>query len=249
LKELERSILCIVLARGDKPATLAEFLKLVASHAVPDLSHHPWYAAPPDENFPIEQDLLSLSLFSNALRIEMERSGTRLVHMAARVLPERQLNQLLNQTRNKAGVLFSTSAVHLDHLLRNYGQQRLVIFCDRQGGREHYGQLLRLMFEEWALEIVQEKDGHAEYLLHQPRGATREAASGAGVAPPVRAVARAVVRQRPRRGDVADTSPWPWRPGRMSSCPLPTLKSSAGAPLRWPVNGPNQSLSWRKNAY
>lgn len=186
LKELERSILCILLARGYKPATLAEFLELVASHAAADLSHHPWYAAPPDETFPIEQDLLSLSLFAKALRVEMERSGIHLVHMAARVLPERQLNHLLNQTRNKAGVLFSTSAVHLDHLLRNYGRQRLVIFCDRQGGREHYGQLLRLMFEDWALEIVQEKDGHAEYLLHQPG----EAASGGNAAPPVRLIFR-----------------------------------------------------------
>src|SRR5690242_902639 len=41
LKELERSILCILLARGDKPANLTEFLELVASHAVADLSHHP----------------------------------------------------------------------------------------------------------------------------------------------------------------------------------------------------------------
>lgn len=182
LKELERSILCIMLARGTTAATLADFLEAVAPHAVPDLSHHPWYAAAPDEAFPLEQDALSLTLFAKALRVEMDRAGTRLIHMAARILPERQLNHLLNQTRNKAGVLFSTSAVHLDFLLRTFGQKRLVIFCDRQGGREHYGQLLRLMFEDWALEIIQEKDGHAEYLLHHPNNAP--------AAPPVRLIFR-----------------------------------------------------------
>ena len=35
-----------------------------------------------------------------------------------------------------------------------------MIVCDRQGGREHYGHLLRLMFEEWALEVNREHDGY-----------------------------------------------------------------------------------------
>ncbi|HEX2971583.1 MAG TPA: hypothetical protein VHP11_04590, partial [Tepidisphaeraceae bacterium] len=43
----------------------------------------------------------------------------------------------------------------------------LVIFCDRQGGREHYGHLLRLMFEEWAVEVVGEGDGLSEYRLRR----------------------------------------------------------------------------------
>jgi hypothetical protein len=169
LKELERSLLCIMLASGQRPGSMAEFLEAVAPEAAADLLHHPWYAPAVDETFPFEQDALSLTLFANALRVEMDRAGTRCVHMAAKVLPERQLNNLLNQTRNKAGVLFSTSASHLDYLLRTFGRQHLVIFCDRQGGREHYGQLLRLMFEDWPLEIIREQDGHAEYVMHHPR--------------------------------------------------------------------------------
>ena len=94
---------------------------MVAPEAVAELLHHPWYAPPADEAFPIEQDVLSLTLFANALRVEMDRTGTRCVHLAAKVLPERQLNNMLNQTRNKAGVLFSTSAAHLDYLLATYG--------------------------------------------------------------------------------------------------------------------------------
>jgi hypothetical protein len=53
----------------------------------------------------------------------------------------------------------------LDYLLRNFGDKGLVIFCDRQGGREHYGSLIRLMFEEWSLEILRELDGRSEYRL------------------------------------------------------------------------------------
>ena len=87
------------------------------------------------------------------------------MRLAARVLCERQFNVMLSNTRNKASALFSIVAIHLDQLLRNYGEQNLTIVCDRQGGREHYGRLLRLMFEEWALEVVCEADGDSEYLL------------------------------------------------------------------------------------
>ena len=48
-----------------------------------------------------------------------------------------------------------------------------MIFCDRQGGRSHYGQLLRLMFEDWALEIVSETESRAEYRLMQKNAAVR----------------------------------------------------------------------------
>ena len=71
----------------------------------------------------------------------------------------------IKATKNKSSVLFSTAAMHLDFLLRTFGERGLVIFCDQQGGRAHYGHLLRMMFEEWSLEIVREGNGYAEYHL------------------------------------------------------------------------------------
>ena len=103
--------------------------------------------------------------FANALRIEMQRTETRCLHLGARVVLERELNRQLHATRNKSTVLFSTSAMHLDHLIRTYGQRGLVIFCDQLGGRAHYGQLLMMMFEDWSLEIISEGDGRSEYRL------------------------------------------------------------------------------------
>ena len=70
-------------------------------------------------------------------------------------------------------MLFSTTAIHLDHLLKTYGHGPLTIFCDRQGGREHYGSLLRLMFDEWSLEVLREPDGHSEYRLHNGSNVVR----------------------------------------------------------------------------
>jgi hypothetical protein len=80
---------------------------------------------------------------------------------------------MMEATRNKASVLFSTAASHLDYLLRTYDQKNLVIFCDRQGGREHYGKLLRMMFDEWALEVIEENEGRCQYHLKRSGHITR----------------------------------------------------------------------------
>ena len=166
LRELERSVLALVsTTTGAWPADLDAVIGAVAADAVADLADHPWYAAEAGESFPLEQPADAVRVAANGLRAEMARCGATCVHLAARVLPERQYNRMVTATRNKASVLFSTSALHLDHLLRTYGHAGLTIVCDRQGGRERYGPLLRLMFDEWSLTVVSEGDGGSEYAL------------------------------------------------------------------------------------
>ena len=165
LKELERSVLSLAAASGTFPASLDELLARLAADSPAELAAHPWYAPAALERFPLEHEAISVRISANAVRAEMDRTQTRCVHLAARVVPERHLNRMLQATHNKSNVLFSLAAIHLDHLLRTFGQHQLTIFCDRQGGREHYGRLLRLMFEDWALGVVAETDGRSEYQL------------------------------------------------------------------------------------
>jgi ribonuclease HIII len=110
---------------------------------------------------------MSIRMFANALRAEMERVQARCVHAAARLVCEAELNRMFNATRNKASVLFTQAASHIDHLLRSFSDAGLVIVCDRHGGRAHYGSLIRLMFPEWSLEIVSEQEEHSHYQLLQ----------------------------------------------------------------------------------
>jgi hypothetical protein len=173
LKELERSVLAMLCAGWEMPGDLGAMLGLTARSVLAELGDYSWYQTGENETFPVEQEALPIQLFANALRMEMERSQTRFVYMGAQVVLERRLNQLMDATRNNASVLFSTSAMHLDHLLKTYGSQPMTIFCDRQGGREHYGSLLRLMFDEWSLEVLQEEDGHSYYQLHRGQDSVR----------------------------------------------------------------------------
>jgi hypothetical protein len=173
LKELERSVLAVLCACGEMPGDMNALLERTAAEVLGDLPEYSWYQRADSEAFPIEQQALPIQLFANALRAEMQRSETRCIHFAAQVILERRLNQLFAATRNKASVLFSISAIHLDYLLKNYGSQPMTIFCDRQGGREHYGALLRLMFEDWSLEVRQELDGFCDYRLHNGKNTVR----------------------------------------------------------------------------
>jgi hypothetical protein len=173
LKEIERSVLALCASAKIWPEDLLHLLQLLAPDCVSELSRYTWYSPGEDERFPIDQESASVRIFANALRLEMDRTQTRCVHLAARVVLERELNRQIEATRNKASCLFSTTAMHIDHLLRNYGEKDLVIFCDRQGGREHYGRLLRLMFEDWALEVFRESEGYCDYRLHKSGHAVR----------------------------------------------------------------------------
>ncbi|MCC6239173.1 MAG: hypothetical protein IT448_02585 [Phycisphaerales bacterium] len=181
LKELERSVLCIAAASGDWSDSLEQLLQHVAPEVIDGslpsqretsrrtsgqyLTDYPWYAPFENETFPCEHQAMPIKLMARGLAAEMQRQQVRCVHLNARIVLEKQLNRLLSQTRNKASTLFSTAAMHIDHLLRTYGRQNLTIFCDRQGGRAHYGALLRMMFDRWSLQIISETDGRSEYCL------------------------------------------------------------------------------------
>lgn len=173
LKELERSVLAVLAAATGAPDGLTALFTQTAQHVLAELSDYPWYGSRPDERFPLEQEAVSIGAMANALRQEMHRTATRCIHLSARVVLERQLNTQIKATRNKASVLFSTTAIHLEEMLRRHGHGPLTIICDQHGGREHYASHLRLMFDQWSLEILSEGDGLAEYNLHRDGNSVR----------------------------------------------------------------------------
>jgi ribonuclease HII len=164
LKELERSVLCFLQQAHGELTTFDAVLNDIEPALPPVLRTYPWYG-PAGETFPAGLDAASLRITQNAVKIESEKSATACVHYALHALPERQFNDLVAKMRNKASASFSLVTRHMDYLLRTYGDQNLVLYCDRQGGRSHYGNLLRLMFEDWSLTILGEADDRSEYRL------------------------------------------------------------------------------------
>jgi ribonuclease HII len=172
IKELERSLLCLLLASpdrfplpADRPPHLDDLLAALAPDALTDLAACPWYQLAANEPFPLANDLLGLKLFANSLRQEMATAQTQLAACRAAVLVEEPFNKLTDATHNKSSTSFTLVARHMDMLIRQFAGEGLLIYCDRQGGRSHYGSLLRLMFEDFALRIIQETPQECEYHL------------------------------------------------------------------------------------
>ncbi len=165
LRDLERGVLCASQLLFGPAESLQQLLQNVAGHCLDDLARHRWYDVRYDQRFPLEQDGLSLKLYAQALVEPMERARCQLQYFQARVLPERALNELFDKTRNKGSALFSIAAILLDQLLNAAGSRPCLIVCDRQGGRSHYGQLLRLMFPQWSLTIQSESESMCDYRL------------------------------------------------------------------------------------
>jgi hypothetical protein len=171
VKELERSVLCFLLASGifhapqTRPATLDDLLSCTSPDVAADLTSCPWYLAQPDEPYPLKNELLSLQLFAKALAQDMKDADTSCLLYRCHVLLEGPLNKIMDATRNKSSASFTIVARHIDHLLRHHAGEGLVIFCDRQGGRSHYGSLLRMMFDDWSLAVAKEDPDYCEYHL------------------------------------------------------------------------------------
>jgi hypothetical protein len=108
-----------------------------------------------------------VKLTANFCRGEFARARVEVAHLAVFAVNERLLNDLFDKMRNKSAASFHFVARHMDHLLRTYADQHLTIFCDRQGGRSHYGPTLRTMWPDWHLEITSESDTLADYTLTQ----------------------------------------------------------------------------------
>lgn len=167
LKELERSVLALAASTHGGCAHLDALLAQATPESAAEIGGYPWYQSFDGESFPIAQSGAAAGVSANGLSVEMKRAGVACVHLAAQVVCEKRLNAMMNAMRNKGSALFSITSVHLDQLLRRFGEEDLTIVCDRQGGRLRYGALLRMMFDEWAMEVEREEPERSEYSLRK----------------------------------------------------------------------------------
>lgn len=167
LAELERSVLAWLSAAGAACGCLESLLRAAAPECLAGMPALAWYEIPEDESHPLAANATNIAIAANALKHECRLKGMELLVPRAHVLLEDRFNEMTAKTLNKSSVLFSITAQHIDRLLCEHAAEGLVIVCDRHGGRSHYSSLLRLMFEDWDLTILNETETRADYVLRR----------------------------------------------------------------------------------
>jgi hypothetical protein len=172
LAPLELGVLAFAGAIGLPAGDLDELIAAVDPQAASWIARHPWYGRELDARFPIDIAPSSVGPRVNGVRSACAAADVVPIGMWARVLTEGRYNDLVGRTRNKGSALFSLAASLLDHLMQHHAHEPggVRVVCDRQGGREHYGEPLRSMFPDWRMSVEEETPRCAIYTL--TRGAS-----------------------------------------------------------------------------
>jgi hypothetical protein len=161
------------------------------------LRDHPWYGltdgAPASgaaraDRLPRWCDGADLMLATSMVRAAGDQAGVHLRTLRTALVCEGRYNRLVERTNNKASALISITLSHLHYLHTTYGHQGLVVGVDKQGGRDHYTQLLMQTFPETSLKVLREDGGGSSYLLTQqgavaPTAAARDDAGNGDRSP------------------------------------------------------------------
>lgn len=163
---LERSALAAVHAWRSLPESVRVLLSMLNPGAEGAFSAHPWYAEL-DIRLPLAADAGSVAIAGARLRRDGEACGARLVGLLSESVPEGRYNQLVAATRNKASVLFTLTARLMQRVAETWPGRRIRFLADKQGGRGHYGDLLRRGFDGRYLAVLEES---AEWSAYELRG-------------------------------------------------------------------------------
>ncbi len=92
------------------------------------------------------------------------------VGMAAMPIEVRQLNRALGRDTNKADVSFSAVGAFLGRLWKQFPDEPVEVFVDRQGGRVRYGPLLYQKIYPRGLRIEEQTREVSSYTLKRRHG-------------------------------------------------------------------------------
>lgn len=170
--------------------TVLAFTRVLAGYSSPStpaLEHDAtlrqlllWLGQPPDPVFeqPWYRDDGPLPRFStgsigpatNFLARTLHTADIIPVALRTRVIAEHEFNRQVAVTNNKASVLIGATFAHLSYLYQHFAAEHLMVIIDKQGGRDHYLDLLFESFPETRIKVLAESNQCSAYALTGPLG-------------------------------------------------------------------------------
>jgi len=161
---LERPALVMLAVAGQRPRNWRALLDALAPNATAQLDRYPWYAGR-NMNLPLCGGVGDIGTRANALRRNMAQESVELLGVFAEPILERQFNDLIDKTGNKAVAMLGTALRVIDRVLRCAPDPRVLLGVDRLGGRVHYREALQTAFPEFELQILEECPERSAYRL------------------------------------------------------------------------------------
>jgi len=155
LGHLERGVLAGLEAWSGKVRTWRTVWRTLAARDADCLQELPWYDGH-DAAVPVALAPQALDAAARRLGEGLRAARVSLVRMCSSVAFPARFNELLDQHDSKGTALSHETLELVRQLLEECDDQRIVIQCDKHGGRNQYGRFLQTLFPEYLVEVIRE---------------------------------------------------------------------------------------------
>ncbi len=162
LKYLEQGVLAALALLDRRVDHWHEAWQALDADAVEQLQAIPWHADY-DVALPLAADANALSGLVEQVRVAFEKLRVKLVSLQSKTLFPAEFNQANRTFGNKSETLSRTTLALLAEALTHCHGQRVLVVCDKHGGRNQYGRLLQQQFPEALIEIHGESTAESIY--------------------------------------------------------------------------------------
>ncbi len=145
---------------GRDQRLLGELLPVIAAEDIASIVSTPWLNRISALPFLDESE-------TNEVVAAWRSSGIELVDVQARIITAANFNLACDQRRNKADLLSESTIGLIQRLIQWHGtdESRVVVHCDRHGGRRYYGSVLQHVFSDASVSVLSESKVRSVYRL------------------------------------------------------------------------------------
>ncbi len=152
LAELELGVLSALHVAGQPIRCWREIWQRLDPQSAGQQAVAPWYDEY-DLPLPVDAAQHEIDAATATFRSTLLRTAVRLTAIRSRVVLPERFNDLVDQLGNKATVLSTLTLQLVSELLETCRAERVLVQCDKHGGRNNYARLLQRSFPDYLVEI------------------------------------------------------------------------------------------------
>ena len=162
LANLEQGVLAALAAAGAEVRSWREAWRRLAPRDAAYLDDVPWYAG---YDRPLPTDLAAgvLDGVCRRLAAGLREADVSLAALRSSAVFPARFNKLLDQHDSKGAALSHETLQLVRQTLADCDDRRIIIQCDKHGGRNKYGPVLQTIFPDYLVEVVRESRAASIY--------------------------------------------------------------------------------------